>query len=130
MTRIRTAASLGALLALTAAMVSNTAAARAMRQTTQCTIVGNTSDTAQWQSLQGGIHFAVRWNPQFQSHELLWANRARRNVRVEYVVQPRSGAAAAGARFLPAGSQETLPGQSVRPSEAGAVCLELARAAH
>lgn len=119
-----------ALLALTLVTVTSTAAAHAKRWGFHCTTVPRTGDTAQWRSVRDGLYFSVRWNPQFQTYELLWANRTPRNVRVEFVMQPRTAAATAGARWLAARTQETLPGQSVRPSANGAVCLELARAAY
>ncbi|WP_353268908.1 hypothetical protein [Gemmatimonas sp.] len=125
--RLGAVGTLGALLASLLAMVTSTAAAPATRLS-RCTAVRDTRDAVQWQPVYGGVYFSVRWNPRFQAHELLWANRTRRDVRVEYLVLPRGVAQAPDARWLPAGTEETLPGQSVRPSASGRVCLELLRA--
>ncbi len=127
-TRLGAAGSIGALLALTLAMVVSTAAAPPTKRLSRCTAVRDTRDGLPWQPVTGGVYFSVRWNPRFQTHELLWANRTRRDVRIEYLVLPRGVAQAPDARWLPASTEETLPGQSVRPSASGRVCLELLRA--
>jgi len=78
-------------------------------------------------SAQPELQFALVWNTQFHSHEIVWRNRGSRELHLRF------SADSVGAtltrvreRVLPAGITETVPGEAIAPGrETGVVCVQL-----
>lgn len=87
----------------------------------------------QWVDAPGvnGAQFAVVWDAQFQTYDILWANRTRAPLRLRFVtdslartVDETKAKARLAHRELGPREVESLPGATVVPSQASkSVCV-------
>lgn len=99
-----------------------------------CVTAVSSSAQAQWVDAPGvsGAQFAVVWDAQFQTYDILWANRTRAPLRLHFVADSlartddaeNSAKSRLARRELGPREVESLPGATVVPSQASkSVCV-------
>jgi hypothetical protein len=98
-----------------------------------CVSVALSPTQAQWADAPGvnGAQFAVVWDAQFQTFDILWANRTRAPLRLRFAADSVAHAedeikakARLAHRELGPREVESLPGATVVPSQASkSVCV-------
>ncbi|MBL0938411.1 MAG: hypothetical protein IBJ03_05935 [Gemmatimonadaceae bacterium] len=86
-----------------------------------CVTVSSTTADVQWNDAPGipGAQFAIVWNAQFQTHDIIWANRTAEPLRLQFATDSvAEGAARIARRQLGPKETESLPGATVIPSRA------------
>lgn len=91
---------------------------------------GDTADEAfAWRDVatQPALQFALVWNAQFRSHEIVWRNRSERTLHFRFSADSVGATAArVRERVLEAGITESMPGEAVAPGRAtGVVCIRV-----
>ncbi|WP_411281689.1 hypothetical protein [Gemmatimonas sp.] len=78
-------------------------------------------------SAQPELQFALVWNMQFLSHEIVWRNRGSRDLHFRFSADSvGTTAKSVRERVLLAGITETVPGEAIAPGrETGVVCVQL-----
>lgn len=92
-----------------------------------CVTAAQSPEQAKWADAPGvvGAQFAVVWDAQFQTYDILWANRTRAPLRLRFVADSLAriddAETKAGARLahreLGPHEVESLPGATVVPSQ-------------
>lgn len=86
-----------------------------------CVTVAGTATDIQWTDAPGvpGAQFAIVWNAQFQTHDIIWANRTAEQLQLQFATDSvATGATRVARRQLGPKETESLPGATVIPSRA------------
>ena len=78
-------------------------------------------------SAEPQLQYALVWNVQFRSYEIVWRNRGERDMHFRFAADSvGTKATRVRQRVLPAGITESLPGEAFAPSkETGVVCVQV-----
>ncbi len=89
----------------------------------------NTRDATEWHAVpaQPHLQYALVWNVQFRSYEIVWRNRSEHDLRFRFAADSLgTPATRVRERVLPAGITESLPGEGLVPGkETGVVCVQV-----
>lgn len=82
-----------------------------------------------WHSVktQPALQYALVWNVQFRSYEIVWRNRGVRDMHFRFAADSLgTRATRVRERVLPAGITESLPGEGFVPAKGtGVVCVQV-----
>lgn len=82
-----------------------------------------------WHSVktQPELQYALVWNVQFRSYEIVWRNRSEHDLRFRFAADSLgTPATRVRERVLPAGTTESLPGEGFVPAKGtGVVCVQV-----
>lgn len=82
-----------------------------------------------WHSVktQPALQYALVWNVQFRSYEIVWRNRGVRDMHFRFAADSvGTRATRVRERVLPAGITESLPGEGFVPAKGtGVVCVQV-----
>ncbi|QJR36540.1 hypothetical protein [Gemmatimonas groenlandica] len=89
----------------------------------------NEPEVTVWRGVatQPNLQYALVWNVQFRSYEIVWRNRSERDLRFRFAADSLgTPATRVRERVLPAGITESLPGEGLVPGkETGVVCVQV-----
>lgn len=109
----------GVATAMDSRIAVNAGVERDSLSSAACVTVSSLNSETKWIDAPGvpGAQFSIVWNPQFQTHDILWANRTSRPLALQFATDSvADGEARVSRRALGPLETESLPGATVIPS--------------